>query len=364
MEIKQVPISDVEAWDKNPRNIKTKDMERLKRQIQELGVYKPLICVRENGKYVTLGGNMRLRALQALNLSEVDISIVEATDEATRIKYALSDNDRAGEYDEQALAELTYPHIEEINLEDFKLDVGQPISLKDVIEDYAPDNEEIFESHIDKDLKDIKILNLYAGIGGNRRLWGDLDITAIEINPEIAKAYQEFFPNDEMIVDDAHKFLEKHFDEYDFIWSSPPCPTHSRLRKNFGNQKPIYPDMKLYEEILFLQGYFRGNWIVENVKSWYDPLIEPQERGRHYYWTNFIIPDNEVFGIIEIDSIDRFDNKIEKRFGFDLSKYKFSSNYPMDKIFRNMVHPKIGEYILNCAYKKPEEEIRAMVENG
>lgn len=140
MIIKKVPISEVDVWEKNPRNIKTKDFERLKRQIQKLGIYKPLICVKENGKYITLGGNMRLRALQALNYQEVDISIVNAPDEAIRIEYALSDNDRAGTTEEQKLAELIYPYIKDINLEDFKVDVGEPwLDLKRVVEHFGPD---------------------------------------------------------------------------------------------------------------------------------------------------------------------------------------------------------------------------------
>lgn len=139
MNIKKVPISDVNVWEKNPRNIKTKDFERLKRQIKELGIYKPLICVRENGRFVTLGGNMRLRALKDMGIEEIDISIVKAETEAQRIKYALSDNDRAGEYDEQQLAELVYPHIEEINLEDFKVDLGYSVSIKNVLEEFGPD---------------------------------------------------------------------------------------------------------------------------------------------------------------------------------------------------------------------------------
>jgi len=142
MEIKKVPISQVEPWEKNPRNIKTKDFERLKKQILELGVYKPLICYEENGKYITLGGNMRLLALRELGIPEVEISIVHPKSEAEKIKYSLSDNDRAGEYDEQALAELVYPHIEEINLEDFKVDLGDAVDLKNVIEDFAPDLDE------------------------------------------------------------------------------------------------------------------------------------------------------------------------------------------------------------------------------
>jgi len=174
MEIKRVPISEVEVWDKNPRNIKTKDFERLKRQIQELGVYKPLICIKENGKYITLGGNMRLRALVSLNLREVDISLVEAKDEATKIKYALSDNDRVGQYDEQALAELTYPHIEEINLEDYRIDVGEPISLKDIIEEYGPnlDGREDEVPEIDDSPAITKMGDLFT-LGKHRLLCGD-----------------------------------------------------------------------------------------------------------------------------------------------------------------------------------------------
>lgn len=114
----------------------------------------------------------------------------------------------------------------------------------------------------------MKILNLYAGIGGNRKLWNDdNEVVAIEYDDKIAKIYKENFPNDEVIVTDAHKYLLEHFREFDFIWSSPPCPTHSKVRKSlavkkkkdgtiYEQNKPVYPDMRLYEEILLLDGYF------------------------------------------------------------------------------------------------------------
>jgi len=135
--LKKVSVDKVKEWAKNPRNIKTKDFERLKKQIQELGVYKPLVCYKDGSTYITLGGNMRLRALRELGIKQVDVSIVEAETEAEKIKYSLSDNDRAGEYDEQALAELVYPHIEEIELEDFKVDLGEPVNLKLILNDFA-----------------------------------------------------------------------------------------------------------------------------------------------------------------------------------------------------------------------------------
>jgi DNA (cytosine-5)-methyltransferase 1 len=93
----------------------------------------------------------------------------------------------------------------------------------------------------------MKILNLYSGIGGNRKLWGDThDITAVEFNPEIAQIYKDFFPNDKMIIGDAHQYLLEHFHKYEFIWSSPPCPTHSRFNNiNFLDGKYKYPDMTL-----------------------------------------------------------------------------------------------------------------------
>ncbi len=136
----------------------------------------------------------------------------------------------------------------------------------------------------------MKILNLYAGIGGNRKLWGDEhEITAVELNADIAKIYQDFFPSDTVIVGDAHQYLLDHYKEFDFIWSSPPCPTHSRMSNiNSALGRTKYADMGLYQEIILLKHRFDGLWCIENVISYYDPLIEPKKVGNHYYWANFL----------------------------------------------------------------------------
>ena len=147
----------------------------------------------------------------------------------------------------------------------------------------------------------MKILNLYACLGGNRYKWDevaqlagiDIEVTAIELDPELARLYQERFPNDKVIITDAHQYLLEYYKEFDFIWSSPPCPSHSKARYwGFGKNglKPEYPDMKLYEEIIFLQHHFFGKWVVENVNPYYEPLMNPQKRERHLYWANFKIP--------------------------------------------------------------------------
>lgn len=194
----------------------------------------------------------------------------------------------------------------------------------------------------------MKILNLYSGIGGNRKLWpSNCDITAVEINENVANVYKDLFPNDTVIVGDAHEYLLNHFSEYDFIWSSPPCPTHSRI--NFAEtRKPDYPDMKLYQEIIFLNKWHKGKWVVENVIPYYPPLIPATKIDRHLFWSNFKLGSFEPTQRAEIrmqgsrHPIEYF----EKIFGFDLSKYKLPDKRQK---LRNCVNPETGQYILNCA---------------
>mgnify|MGYP003154262860 FL=1 len=194
----------------------------------------------------------------------------------------------------------------------------------------------------------MKILNLYAGIGGNRKLWGEKhEITAVEYDKNIAAIYKDLYPNDNVIVADAHDYLLQNFKNYDFIWSSPPCPSHSSFRQNIGvryrNVKPIYPDMKLYEEIIFLQYNFDKLWVVENVVPYYKPLIQATKLQRHMFWSNFDIEDIKI----ETDKIRSAQiPELQKLHKVDLSQYKIKDKR---KILRNCVHYKLGEHILKQA---------------
>ena len=193
------------------------------------------------------------------------------------------------------------------------------------------------------------VLNLYAGIGGNRKRWADVEVTAVEIDEKTADIYADHFPEDEVVVADAHEYLREHFREFEFIWASPPCPTHSQIRyidagENRQNDA-VYPDMTLYEEVLFLQGYYEGDYVVENVNGWYEPLVEPQERQRHYFWSNFHIPP------IDLPKSNIYEgtvNEWEDKLGFDLSDYDLRHN-KRRKALRNCVHPELGEHIFNAA---------------
>lgn len=201
-----------------------------------------------------------------------------------------------------------------------------------------------------------KILNLYACLGGNRYKWdevADIEVTAVELDPELARMYQERFPNDIVIIADAHQYLLEHYKEFDFIWTSPPCPTHSKIRisqKNTTGFIPEYPDMKLYEEIIFLQHHFKGKYVVENVIAYYEPLIEAQKRGRHLYWCNFKLQQNikeRKEGVRLIGVVADEVNKFCKFHEIDLSTYKGEQR--KDKIARNLVDFEVGKSILERA---------------
>jgi DNA (cytosine-5)-methyltransferase 1 len=196
----------------------------------------------------------------------------------------------------------------------------------------------------------MKVLNLYACLGGNRLLWEDCEVTAVELDPELARMYQERFPNDTVIVADAHKYLLDHYKEFDFIWTSPPCPTHSKARfavaKNCDtNTDAVYPEMTLYQEILFLQHYFKGKFVVENVTPYYEPLIPAIKRGRHLYWTNFNLPNNLNERKVQIGAGKDEVNKLCIFHKIDLSSYKGTQR--KDKIARNLVDYEAGKTIFN-----------------
>ena len=209
----------------------------------------------------------------------------------------------------------------------------------------------------------MKILNLYACLGGNRYKWGDEhEITAVEWDDELAKLYQERFPNDKVIVADAHQYLLDHYKEYDFIWSSPPCPTHSRARGWNTKVKTLYPDMSLYQQIILLETVakgevprFKGKYVVENVIPYYEPLIEAQKRHRHMYWCNFKLP--AVLSNRIAPKIGKGKNEVDawcKFHDYDFRKYKGKQR--VDKIARNLVDYEAGKTILDTVMGIKQKE--------
>lgn len=189
----------------------------------------------------------------------------------------------------------------------------------------------------------MKILNLYAGIGGNRKLWSEHSVLAVEIDPIIAKCYQDNFPGDELVIEDAIQFVEENdLSRFDVIWASPPCLTHSQWNMVNGPKIPRVTD--IYGLILFFNHTRRDPWVIENVNPWYKTLIPMNfQVGRHYFWSNYPMPSKR-FGPSKINY--RSFRQLSKEYDLDVKRIEKLTQLRRRQIVRNCVHPEIGKYIL------------------
>ena len=197
-------------------------------------------------------------------------------------------------------------------------------------------------------------LNLYSGLCGNRKFWpGKVD--NVELEASLINVAKKNHPQDDFIQEDAHQYLLDHSDEYDFIWSSPPCQTHSRMMKATRHKKKRYSDMSLYQEILFLKHFYKGLWVVENVKPYYEPLIKPTAiLGRHYFWSNFQISDFHIEQpkgfITKGTSAETQQLKDWLGIQYEGNIY-YGDNHCPGQVLRNCVHPDMGLHVYNEALK-------------
>jgi DNA (cytosine-5)-methyltransferase 1 len=208
-----------------------------------------------------------------------------------------------------------------------------------------------------------KYLNLYAGLGGNIELVDDTkhEIVNVEIEPKIAAVLQKRKPNQKVIVADAHQFLLDNHNDFDFVWSSPPCQTHSKMMKFTRHKQNRYSDMSLYQEIVFLKHFFKGQWVVENVKPYYEPLIKPSaEIGRHLFWSNFEVRALEVKQPKNFINTANLQGKKEMMdwlgIHYDEVIYYKNNHCPV-QILRNCVHPKMGLDIFQNRSVKINEDL-------
>jgi DNA (cytosine-5)-methyltransferase 1 len=205
-----------------------------------------------------------------------------------------------------------------------------------------------------------KILNLFAGLGGNRMLWdelGEFEITAVELHYRVANIYKKYFPNDKMIIGDAIEFVQTNdIEEYDFIWASPSCLTHTMLQMVRGYN---VPDMtSLYGLITYFDFRLKDSktkWLVENVKPWYTPLIKPKFFfGRHYFWGNCYVVEKDLgLDYKKYDKVIRSTIKqLCKYHGLD--RKDFDNSLEDRQLVRNCVHRKMGREILKQVLNSQE----------
>ena len=105
--------------------------------------------------------------------------------------------------------------------------------------------------------------------------------------------------------------------------------------------------MKLYQEILFLQHYYKGKFVVENVIPYYEPLIQAKKRGRHLYWTNFNLPNSINDRKFQLCATKNEFSELCIFHDYDFRKYKGTQS--VQKMARNLVDYEAGKTILETA---------------
>lgn len=191
----------------------------------------------------------------------------------------------------------------------------------------------------------MNILNGYAGLGGNRLLWNNCKVTAIDNNIEILDQYHLNFPDDITIPVNAQEYLETNYNKFDFIWMSPPCKTLSKLNTWTRHKIIRMPDYQLYEVIDFFRNHVDIPWVVENVKSAKHLVKYDFSVGRHCFWSNCIIPSKEFKSLKNFSKAKR--SELVDYLGLDYQgNIYLNGNHDPCQVLRNCVHPKIGEYIM------------------
>jgi DNA (cytosine-5)-methyltransferase 1 len=94
--------------------------------------------------------------------------------------------------------------------------------------------------------------------------------------------------------------------------------------------------MKLYEEIIFLDNFFDGKYCIE------------KKRGRHLYWTNFILPNNiNERKNPDLSRTKDLINALSEYHDYNFKQYKGEQS--VQKMARNLVDYEAGKTILETA---------------
>lgn len=114
METKKIKASlvdinagQIEGVPSNPRNWTVRELEKLQKSLQEtpeLLNMRPPIVVRQEGRYVAIGGNMRVCALKESGVKEIECIVLPDGLPASKLKeIIIKDNASIGAWDVESL---------------------------------------------------------------------------------------------------------------------------------------------------------------------------------------------------------------------------------------------------------------------
>jgi len=143
--LKGFPIKDIKQNPLNPRFIRDKKFEDLKRSIQDLPQMLSLREIVVDEDCIVLGGNMRLKALKDLKFKITDVVMWKGLSDIEKKEFVIKDNANYGNWDWDILANS----FDETDLKRFGLNVWQPQEAIEEYNDYEFENNDEEEDIIE-----------------------------------------------------------------------------------------------------------------------------------------------------------------------------------------------------------------------
>jgi site-specific DNA-methyltransferase (adenine-specific) len=263
--MQHVPIKNIKPNPRNPRTIRDERFEKLKKSIEdfpEMLEKRPLVCFTDvDGKLVVLGGNMRLKAAQAVGLKELPVVLADDWTEEQKNEFIIRDNVDFGTWEWEALqADWDVAQLSEWGLDVPEFDNGEVLEAVEDDFDVTPPE------------KPITVLGDLYEIGEHRLLCGDSTQTdtfdklmqgefadMVVTDPPYNVAYEGktkdalTIENDSMGNEDFYKFL------YDF---------YSALTTAVKKGGAIYVWHASSEVINFGKAMVDAGWLLKQQLIW------------------------------------------------------------------------------------------------
>lgn len=131
----KVALTKLKNNPKNPRVIRDEKFNKLKQSIEDFPDMlekRPLVVFTDkDGKYVVLGGNMRLKAAKELGIKELPVIVADEWTEEQKAQFLIKDNVNFGEWNHEELAN----EWDAIQLQEWGLDLPVNLETEDI--DYS-----------------------------------------------------------------------------------------------------------------------------------------------------------------------------------------------------------------------------------
>lgn len=326
-----VKISQIKSNPKNPRTIKDEKFEKLKKSIQDFPDMlnkRPLVCFTDkDGKYVVLGGNMRLKAAKDLGLKEMPIILADEWTEEQKSEFLIKDNVGFGEWEwDELKSEWDLEKLNDWGLDILDFEVEEVEAVED---DYE----------IPEELKTDIVLGDLFEIGEHRLLCGDsTDSDAVAKLMNGQKADMVFTDPPYRVAFKGQRLSNTTKDGVEILHHKCANSKHNEIENDNLDEDQFKIFMLEVLSNLFL--FNKGAWYICFAYSELHLLMNSLlDSG--YKWKNIIIWMKNQATLSNMDYKSRYEPILYGQPGgrFYGERYKQEDIWEFQRTLKNDLHP-------------------------